>query len=80
MEVIMLTKEGCGSCKTFLPTAKEIAEELGYTFKTLNQPEIEVPFYPYFYIMKEGAILQQWGGVMERTYRNVLSRTQKGTD
>ena len=49
--------------QTFLPTAKEIAEELGYT-PVLNQPEIEVPFYPYFYIMKEGAILQQWGGVM----------------
>ena len=77
MQVIMLTQDGCGACKTFLPVAQEIAEELGYTFKTLANPEMEVPFFPYFYIMNEGAVLQQWGGVQERKYRNVLTRTAK---
>ena len=77
MQVIMLTKDGCGSCKTFLPTAKEIADELGYTFKTLANPEMEVPFFPYFYIMEDGKVLQQWGGVQERKYRSVLKRTNK---
>ncbi len=77
MQVIMLTQDGCGACKEFLPQAKEIAEELGYTFKTLANPEMEVPFFPYFYLMKDGAVLQQWGGVQERKYRNVLKRSLK---
>ena len=76
-QVIMLTKDGCGSCKTFKPTAKEIAEEYGYEFKIIPNPKVEVPFFPYFYIMEEGKIVQQWGGVQERKYRNVLKRTAK---
>ena len=42
----MLTKDGCGSCKTFKPTAKEIAEEYGYEFNAekitaLSEEELE---------------------------------------
>ena len=29
-QIIMMTKDGCGSCKEFKPKAKEIAQELGY--------------------------------------------------
>ena len=75
-QVIMLTKEGCGSCTIFKPIAQKIAEEYGYAFKIIPNPTIEVEFFPYFYIMKEGQILQQWGGVQERKYRNVLKRTK----
>mgnify|MGYP002008410004 FL=1 len=74
MDIIMLTKDGCGSCKTFKPLAKEIAEEMGFTFKVLNNPEINVPFFPYFYMMNDGEVVEQWGGVQERKYRKVLLR------
>ena len=74
-QVIMMTKDGCGSCKKFKPKAKEIAEELGYKFAVLPNPEIEVPFFPYYYIISEGKVIEKWGGVVERKYRNVLKRT-----
>lgn len=76
-QIIMMTKDGCGSCSQFKETAKTIAEELGYTFRILPNPEIEVPFFPYFYLMSEGQIIEQWGGVVERKYRNVLTRNQE---
>jgi len=75
-QVIMMTKDGCGACTEFKPKAKEIAEELGYKFAVLPNPEIEVPFFPYYYIMSEGNVIAEWGGVVERKYRNVLTRTQ----
>ena len=75
MDIIMLTKDGCGACKTFKPLAKEIADELGFTFKVINNPDIEVPFFPYYYIMDEGKVVEQWGGVQERKYRKVLERS-----
>ena len=77
MQIIMMTKDGCGACKTFKPLAKEIADEFGFEFKIIPNPKIELPFFPYFYIMKEGKVLEQWGGVMERKYRSVLKRTAK---
>ena len=80
MEIIMLTKDGCGACKEFKPFAKEVAEELGFTFKILANPKMEVPFFPYFYMMDGGAIVQQWGGVQERKYRNVLTRAAKTSE
>ena len=76
-QIIMMTKDGCGSCKEFKPKAKNIAEELGYEFRVLPNPEIEVPFFPYFYMMFEGKVVEQWGGVVERKFRNVLARNQK---
>ena len=60
MEIIMLTEDGCGSCKSFKSQAKEIAEELGFTFKVLHNPEINVPFFPYFYMMNDGEVVEQW--------------------
>ena len=75
-QVIMMTKDGCGSCATFKETAKSIAEELGYVFKIIPNPEIELPFFPYFYLMSDGAVIEQWGGVVERKYRNVLTRNK----
>ena len=80
MQVIMMTKDGCGSCATFKPVAKEIAEELGYEFKIIPNPELDVPFFPYFYIMNNGEVVQHWGGVQERKYRNVLKRTAKSKE
>ncbi|MEC7987302.1 MAG: hypothetical protein VX278_19180 [Myxococcota bacterium] len=77
MQVIMLTKDGCGSCATFKPLAKEIAEEFGFTFKILPNPKIEGPFFPFYYIMKDGKVIEQWGGVQERKYRSVLKRISK---
>ena len=41
-EVIMMTKDGCGACGSFKPFAKEKAAELGYTFKIINNPKIDV--------------------------------------
>ena len=75
-QVIMMTKDGCGSCAQFKPKAKEIAEELGYKFTILPNPEMEIPFFPYYYIMSDGKVIEQWGGVLERKYRNVLTRTK----
>ena len=80
MQVIMMTKDGCGSCATFKPVAKQIAEELGYEFKIIPNPELDVPFFPYFYIMNNGEVVQHWGGVQERKYRNVLKRTAKSQE
>ena len=80
MQVIMMTKDGCGSCATFKPVAKEIAEELGYEFKIIPNPELDIPFFPYFYIVNNGEVVQQWGGVQERKYRNVLKRTAKSNE
>lgn len=77
MQIIMMTKDGCGSCATFKPIAKEIADEYGYSFKILPNPKIDVPFFPYYYILKDGKIIEQWGGVQERKYRSVLKRTHK---
>ena len=76
----MMTKDGCGSCATFKPVAKEIAEELGYEFKIIPNPELDVPFFPYFYIMNNGEVVQHWGGVQERKYRNVLKRAVKSKE
>ena len=56
-QIIMMTKDGCGSCKEFKPKAKEIAQELGYEFRVLPNPEIEVPFFPYYYMMSEGKVI-----------------------
>jgi thiol-disulfide isomerase/thioredoxin len=76
-QVIMMTKDGCGSCTTFKPVAKQLAEEYGFEFKIIPNPTIELPFFPYFYIMEDGKVLQQWGGVQERKYKSVLKRTAK---
>ena len=45
-QVIMMTKDGCGSCTTFKPLAKEIAEEYGYEFKIIPNPKIPNPKIP----------------------------------
>ena len=76
-QVIMMTKDGCGSCTTFKPIAKQIADEFGYEFKIVPNPKVNVPFFPFFFIMDEGKIIQQWGGTQERKYRSVLKRTSK---
>ena len=76
-QVIMMTKEGCGSCVTFKPIAKQIADEYGYEFKIILNPKVDVPFFPFFFIMDEGKIIQKWGGTQERKYRSVLKRTNK---
>ena len=71
-EVIMMTKDGCGSCSSFKPYAKELANDLGYGFKIINNPQIQVPFFPFYFLMIEGKVVEKWGGVSERKYQKVL--------
>ena len=79
-EVIMMTKDGCGSCSSFKPFAKEKAAELGYSFKIINNPKIEVPFFPFYFMMVDGKVVERWGGVSERKYHKVLERHQSEAD
>ena len=80
MQLIMMTKDDCGSCKLFKPTAKEIAEEFGLEFKTIPNPDIELPYFPYYYILDDGKVVEEWGGVHERKFRSVLKRATKNKD
>jgi hypothetical protein len=80
MQLIMMTKDGCGSCQTFKPTAQSIAEEFGLEFKIIPNPTIELPYFPYYYIMSEGQVIEQWGGVHEGKFRLVLKRATKNRD
>ena len=75
-EVIMMTKDGCGACGSFKPFAKEKATALGYSFKIINNPKIEIPFFPFYFMMVDGKVVEKWGGVSERKYQKVLERHQ----
>ena len=74
MQVIMMSKDGCGTCTTFAPVAKQLSEDRGVTFKIIKNPEIELPFFPYYYLMNEGAIIEEWGGGSEKKFTRVLDR------
>ena len=74
MQVIMMSKDGCGTCTTFGPVAKQLAEERGVVFKVIKNPDIELPFFPYYYLMKDGAVVEEWGGGSERKFTKVLDR------
>ena len=56
MQVIMMSKDGCGTCTTFAPVAKALAEERGIVFKVIKNPDVELPFFPYYYLMRDGEI------------------------
>ena len=74
MQVIMMSKDGCGTCTTFAPVAKQLAQDRGVVFKVIKNPEIELPFFPCYYLMKDGAILEEWGGGSEKKFIRVLDR------
>ena len=43
-------------------------------FKVIKNPDIELPFFPYYYLMKDGAVVEEWGGGSERKFTKVLDR------
>ena len=77
MQVIMMSKDGCGTCKTFCPVAKALAEERGFVFKVIKNPDIELPFFPYYYLMRDGAVVEEWGGGSDTKFIRVLDRAVK---
>ena len=77
MQVIMMSKDGCGTCTTFGPVAKKLAEERGFEFKVIKNPEIELPFFPYYYLMRDNDIIEEWGGGQDRKFIRVLERALK---
>ena len=77
MQVIMMSKDGCGTCKTFGPVAKALAEERGFVFKVIKNPDIDLPFFPYYYLMRDGAVVEEWGGGSDTKFIRVLDRAVK---
>lgn len=79
-EVIMMSKDDCATCTTFGPVAKTLAEERGFTFKVVKNPTIELPFFPYYYLMIDGAVVEEWGGGSDKKFTRVLDRAPKSKD
>ena len=77
-EVIMMSKDGCGTCTTFGPIAQQLAEERGFAFKVIKNPTIELPFFPYYYLMNDGQVVEEWGGGSDKKFIRVLDRALKG--
>ncbi len=76
-EVIMMSKDGCGTCTEFGPVAKQLAEERGFGFKVIKNPTIELPFFPYYYLMNNGQVVEEWGGGSDKKFIRVLDRALK---
>ncbi|MGB0136771.1 MAG: hypothetical protein ACON34_11795 [Flavobacteriales bacterium] len=78
MEIIMIKKQGCMPCKQFEPTAQQLAEGKNLGFRSImmeTMPENMRPeIAPTFYLMKEGAILEEWAGTSDRKFERVLER------
>ena len=69
-ELVMIKMLGCGPCRHIEPIAKKLAEERNFKFRTIvgqDMPKELRPYmYPYFYIYKEGNIMQHWAGASEK--------------
>tara|TARA_Y100001934_G_C12301221_1_gene750014 strand:- start:179 stop:430 length:252 start_codon:yes stop_codon:yes gene_type:complete len=76
-QVIMMSKEGCATCTEFGPVAKKLAEERGFEFKVIKNPEMELPFFPYYYLMHDGNVVEEWGGGSDKKFIRVLDRALK---
>lgn len=78
MEIVMIKKLGCGPCKTFEPLVRKEAEKRSLGFRHIMQEdmpeEIRPPYFPYFYLYKEGEVIEHWGGTSDRKLEKVLSR------
>ena len=75
----MMSKDDCATCKTFGPVAKSLAEERGFGFRVIKNPEMELPFFPYYYLMIDGAVAEEWGGGSDKKFIRVLDRAVKST-
>ena len=67
IELVMIKMLGCGPCKYIEPVAKDIAEKNSFKFRIIinedMSKELRPHIYPYFYIYKDGNIMDHWGGV-----------------
>ena len=81
MEIVMIKKKGCMPCKEFEPTVKKIAQNYSLGFRTImgeGMPEkLQPPYYPFFYLYENNAILESWGGTSEKKVLSVLKRKLK---
>jgi len=68
-------------CNTFRPTIQKYAESKKIKFRIVqmeDMPEnIRPPFYPYFYLRKENAVIDEWGGTNERKMEAIIKRNLK---
>jgi hypothetical protein len=74
----MIKKKGCGPCKIFEPTIKEVALKNSLKFKTIQAEEMPTNLrpdvFPYFYLMQEKTLLESWAGTNTRKMQSVLKR------
>ena len=74
----MIKKHGCGPCKMYEPTIKEIAKKNNLEFRTVqaeDMPEDVCPnYFPYFYLLQDNKVLEGWAGTNERKLNSVLKR------
>ena len=75
-QVIMMTKDGCGSCTTFKPIAKEIADEYGDRLKVCKvdvdaNPDLPGKFgirgIPTLIVFKAGSAVETKVGALSKT-------------
>lgn len=78
MEIVMIKKNGCMPCKLYEPIVKKIAELNKINFKSVqaeDMPEKMRPdVFPYFYLMNEKKLLENWAGDNKRKMQSVLKR------
>ena len=72
MEIVMIKKKGCMPCKEFEPTVKKITQNYSLGFRTImgeGMPEkLQPPYYPFFYLYENNAILESWGGQVKKKF------------
>ena len=82
MEIVMIKKKGCMPCKVYEPIVKKNAELNKINFRTVqaeDMPEkLRPDVFPYFYLMKDKKLLENWAGNNERKMQSVLKRHING--
>tara|TARA_B100000925_G_scaffold27_1_gene33 strand:+ start:4665 stop:4940 length:276 start_codon:yes stop_codon:yes gene_type:complete len=78
MEIVMIKKKGCMPCKIYQPIVEKVAELNKINFRTVqaeDMPEnLRPDIFPYFYLMKDKKLLENWAGNNERKMQSVLKR------
>lgn len=78
MEIVMIKKKGCMPCKIYQPIVSKVAELNRINFRTVqseDMPEkLRPDVFPYFYLMKDKELLENWAGNNERKMQSVLKR------
>ncbi len=78
----MIKKKGCMPCKVYEPIVKKNAELNKINFRTVqaeDMPEkLRPDVFPYFYLMKDKKLLENWAGNNERKMQSVLKRHING--